>query len=262
MGCYNDDVLFIHIPKCGGTAVKEYMAANMLGVKWPRPATWFATKDDRRQITQADHKAAHQSTFESGLPIGHIPLRDISRFTGRPLDSWDKIIVTIRNPYYQQISQWLFWRERYARGENHVHDMHAASHPRFDTWVGTPNADFHIWYEQRFMESEAVVQKPSSAETNYEGFGGFYRYWLAVDGAIPQNVQIIRMEQMSREIPLALAPYMDGTPPDMYRRNAGPVNESKYLQYITDAPNTIKIVEAKFRWTFENDLYSRAELTS
>jgi hypothetical protein len=262
VGCYNDDVLFVHIPKCGGTAVKAYMAENLPGVKWPRPATWFMARDGRLEVTEADRKAAHQSTLDASLPIGHVPLRDIPRFTGRPLDSWDKIIVTIRNPYYQQISQWLFWRERYATGDYHAHDIHAASHPRFDSWVGTPNADFHVWYEQRFHEGESIARKPPSAETSYEGWGGFYPYWVGVDGAIPDNVHMIRMEEMSHQLPLALAPYMDGPPPEMYRRNEGPVDESKYLRYITDAPNTIKTIEAKFKWTFENGIYGRGEPTS
>jgi hypothetical protein len=94
VGCYNDDVLFVHIPKCGGTAVKAYMAENLPGVKWPRPATWFMARDGRLEVTEADRKAAHQSTLDASLPIGHVPLRDIPRFTGRPLDSWYKIIVT------------------------------------------------------------------------------------------------------------------------------------------------------------------------
>jgi hypothetical protein len=73
---------------------------------------------------------------------------------------------------------------------------------------------------------------------------------------------MIRMEEMSHQLPLALAPYMDGPPPEMYRRNEGPVDESKYLRYITDAPNTIKTIEAKFKWAFENGIYGRGEPTS
>jgi hypothetical protein len=258
MGCYNDDVLFIHIPKCGGTAVKEYMAQNLTDVKWPRNAHWFAMLDGRIDVTPGDEQRAAKTREESGLPIGHVPLRDIPNFTGRDIDSWERIIAVIRNPYHQQVSQWLFWRDRYAMGYEHPHDMYAAMHPRFDSWVGTPDADFHIWYEHRKSEQTPLAKRPPSAENDYANWGGFYPYWIGVGDKIPDNVQVLRQETLAHELPLALAPFMDGTPPPLHTTNVGPAKESKYLEYI-NRWEAVDAIEAKFFWAFDNELYPKIE---
>lgn len=239
MGAYNDDVLFIHIPKTGGTAFKHYMAAHLPDVKWPRP-------DDP------------QSVEDSKLPIGHIPLRDIPEFTGRPLDSWSRIVGIIRNPYEQQVSQWWFWHRRYAEGDEHPHSVHAAMHPRIHTWLLEPECDFHIWYEHRFHPNNPLIRKPPSAVTSYADWGGYYWYWLSVDGALPDNLVILKQEDLQTTGPAALAPFMDGTPPPMPEKNVG--GGMDWVQVFSaggiDRGNiSLAIITQKFRWCLENEYY-------
>lgn len=239
MGAYNDDVLFIHIPKTGGTSFKDYMAANLPGMKIPDPRD-----DDWNQTSK--------------LPIGHVPLRDIEAFTGRPLDSWDRIIGIIRNPYRQQVSQWWFWHKRYAEGDQHPNSVHAAMHPRIHTWLLEPECDFHIWYEQRFHADSPLVKKPPSAVTGYEGWGGYYKYWLTVDEEFPPNLHILKMEELDTTGPAALAPYIEGTPPPMIRTNVGERIDWKMVLASNGkaaANVTMEIIESKFRWCFETGQY-------
>lgn len=243
MGAYNDDVLFVHIPKTGGTAFKHYMAENLPAVKWPKPEDPEAIK-------------------ESGLPIGHVPLRDIPELTGRPLESWDRIIGIIRDPYRHQVSQWWFWHKRYAEGDAHPHSVHAGMHPRIHTWLLDPFCDFHIWYEHRFHPGSELVQKPPSAVTSYEGWGGYYLYWLGIDGVIPDNVTVLRQEELNHEGPLALAPYMDGPPPPMPEINKGGAIDWQ-LAFMSSgletANRSLDIVTCKFRWCLENGYYQRQQ---
>ena len=72
MGAYTDDVLFIHIPKCGGTAVKRYMLDHLQDVRWPRTDTWFWKERGliERDPTPEDEQAANESVQRSRLPIG------------------------------------------------------------------------------------------------------------------------------------------------------------------------------------------------
>jgi len=243
MGAYNDDVLFIHIPKTGGTAFKHYMAEHLPDVKWPNP-------DDE------------ESLEVSGLPIGHIPLRDIPAFTGRSLDSWDRIVGIVRDPYQQQVSQWWFWHRRYAEGDTHPHSVYAGMHPRIHSWLLDPFCDFHTWYEHRFHPSSELVQRPPSAVTNYEGWGGYYQYWLSVDGGMPANLTVIKQEELDHAGPLALAPYMDGTPPPMPHINRGGAIDWS-LVYMSNGPDianrSLDIVTSKFRWCLEKGLYKQQQ---
>ena len=245
MGAYNDDVLFIHIPKTGGTAAKHYMAAHLPGVKWPRPK-------------------APESVEESGLPIGHVPLRDIPMFTGRPLDSWEKIIAIVRNPYEHQVSQWWFWHRRYAEGDEHPHSVHAARHPRIHTWLLDPECDFHLWYEHCFHPGSPLTRKPPSAVTSYEGWGGYYFYWLSVDGKLPPNLTVLRQEELGHQLPLALAPYMDGPPPPLPEINVGGgMDWQKAFSAggLELGNRSMDIIWSKFQWVFEEvKMYKRQSM--
>lgn len=229
MGVFNEDLLFIHIPKTGGTAIKSWL--------------WDNLPNAQGQGRKGD---------ASGLPIGHVPLRDIEHYTGRSPSSFKRIIGIIRNPYSQQLSQWRFWRERYAIGDRHEQDMCAASHPELATWLQDPGCDFHMWYEQRWAASEPQRLKPSGVpKDGYEGFGGYYRYWLTVGDLIPPNVHIVKLEELARGWPKAV----DGFVPDPHapipRENAGPSRPYPVEWYYHDA-GARRLVEDKFRWAFEH----------
>lgn len=260
MGAYNDDVLYIHIPKTAGITCKEYMHEHLPDVKWPRTDEWFKNKGHPEKEAE---ELAKQSVEESKLPIGHIPLRDLPGLTGRPLNSWERIIGVVRNPYAQQVSQWNFWRDRYARGQIHMHDMAAASHPRIHTWLdqsGTPGVDFHIWYAHRFHAGEPWVEQPRG-DGRYDHWGGYYRFWLFDENnRKPDNLTILKTEELDQTFPAALAPWIAGTPPELGRLNTRP--HSKWEEYYSAADKariekSLAIVEEKFAWTFAEGLYTK-----
>ncbi len=231
MGAYNDTILFIHIPKTAGWSCKTYMKDNLPGVLLPEETL-------------------------ANLPIGHVRLQDIEGFTGRSPDSFEKILAVVRNPYEQQLSQWSFWRDRYARGQNHVHDLCAASFSRLEGWLEDPGCDFHIWYEQHMDRPNAEPQVVG--KQRYDDFGGFYRFWLTVDGEIPENVQVIRQENLDVEFPLALWPIEPLNGREYVTSAARPamphLNTSRHGTDVTKyyTPRAAELVEAKFQWAFEN----------
>lgn len=223
MGAYNDQVLFIHIPKTAGWSCKTYMAEHLEGVILP-------------------------DSPESKLPIGHIRLQDIEGFTGRAPDSFEKILAVVRNPYEQQLSQWSFWRDRFAKGYSHIHDRCAAAYARLEKWLEDPGCDFHIWYEQHMERPDA--DPPVVGKERYQDFGGFYRFWLTVDGEIPENVQVIRQENLSEEFPAAM--HGDSTKliyHPMPHLNTSHHDTNAKLYYT---PRAAQLVESKFKWAFEN----------
>lgn len=234
MGCYNDDVLFIHIPKCGGWSCKTYLRDNLPGILMP---------DDPA----------------SKLPIGHVRLQDIERFTGRTPDSFAKIIAIVRDPYEQQLSQWSFWRDRFARGGRHLHDQVAAMYATLGEFLQDPRCDFHVWYEQHhgfkpgavgaMQQATRKVDIPAQDGVNrYVDFGGCYRYWLTVENRLPVNLVIVRQENLSEEFPKAIAEFLDGDPPAMERLNTSPHSRDTKAYYT---PVAASLVEAKFAWAFD-----------
>jgi|GEM_PF-5577030 len=243
MGCYNDDVLFVHIPKTGGTAVKRYMMKVLPDAVWPNP---------RNEAMSAASK----------LPIGHVRLADIERFTGRPLDSWKLILAVLRDPYEQQLSQWMFWRERYAKGQRHIHDMVAALYPDLTGWLQDPRCDFHVWYQQyvgypNLISQQALARSAApEGENRYADFGGFYRFWLEVDGKIPEHVTTIDMHEIDERMPKLLEPFAKpgAIEAEIEHVNVGRHDVNPMVYYTAQAA---KLVEDKFRWTFAEGVYPR-----
>lgn len=232
MGAYTDDFLFIHIPKTGGTSVKQWLANHVQGVK-------LATDED------------------CGFPIGHIPLRDVKQWVGRCPSSFKRIVAVIRDPYEQQLSQWLFWADRYRRGQWHIHNYTAGISPTLTDFLQDPRSDFHCWYETNFAVLPVGGATPRSLEDpllRYEGFSGFYRFWLEVDGEIPENVELIRYEHLA-ESWARIAPEVTGKldAPSLPQANQGPRRIQYALEYYT--PLGVSIVTAKFAWTFAAGLY-------
>jgi len=221
VSAYNDDVLFIHIPKAGGTSVKRYMLDHLPGVK---------CFDPKRK----------ESAEETGFPVGHIRLADVQGFTGRPVDSWRLIVAVVRNPYEQQLSQWEFWRGRYARGSRHPFEVTAATYADLTLWLRDPGSDFTQWY----------LRQPWSdgVDNSTDGF----RFWLDVDGQIPPNVQISTKETMGDDIPRLMMP-SNSSPPVVPQLNLGYPRRDAIAYYT---PEGARIVEDRYKWAFSS-MYSK-----
>lgn len=236
MGAYNDDVLFIHIPKTGGTSVKRYMKECLPNVLCPDPADEVATA-------------------ASKLPIGHVRLADIERFTGRSPDSWKLILAVLRDPYEQQLSQWSFWRDRFAKGGRHVHDVVAAAHLDLTAWLEDPRCDFHVWYLQHIghplvKAQQTTPKEPSpDGENRYEDFGGCYRFWLEVDGEFPINLKTVDISTMGEVVPKMLEPYKELHHCFFPTTNPSPHGKDVKAYYT---PRAARMVEEKFAWAFAN----------
>lgn len=228
MGAYSDDLLFLHIPKCGGDAVKRYLKEHIDGMCIPG--------DDGYQF-----------------PIGHIRLRDVEEYLGRPPESFKTILATVRNPYDQQLSQWRFWADRFARYRQHELDIVAQRYGRLGDFLLDVDCDFHRWYELNIRGGLGEITTATPANL-YLGFGGQYRFFLDVDGKIPKNVRVVRLEELDKHLPHILAPFTNATLPPVPVTNKGPGLSNDTADYYTRL--AVRLVEAKSRWAFE-EFYER-----
>ena len=255
MGCYNDEILFIHIPKCAGWTVKNYMKDNLPGVVMP------TDPDPENPMIQA-------------MPMGHIRLQDIEAATGRHPSTWEKIVAVVRNPYERELSQALYWATRALKGHRHIHDKTTWKYVRewilredvasaalesgkvfqwlpehidFTGWILDSDTQFHVWYEQHVID-------PRKTRKGYSDFGGFYRYWLELDAVMPDNLHIIKQENIAEELPRVLFPERDNFDPPP---PVPTMNKTNYVRatiaYYT--PLAARIVDERYRYCFDQGWY-------
>jgi hypothetical protein len=253
MGCYNDDVLFIDIPRTSGRwSVKQYLHDHLPDVLMP---------DDPR----------------SKLPIEYVRLQDIERFTGRRPESFETILAVVRNPYEQQLSQMAFWAKRFLQGGRHVHDVNTwryvaadvvnedlakcifdpvafefqPRHLNLTGFVPDPRCDFALWYMQHygFAPGQRPTEQEAARITNRELVDGRYNFWLTVDGKIPSNVVTLRAERLEHDLPRLIGPMAgEELPPPEY------LNTSPHSLTTRDfyTPAAMRAVQYKFEWAFDH----------
>lgn len=220
MGAYNDDVLFIHVPKCAGWTVKRWLEQVLPGFVLPQKGP-------------------------GELPQGHTALRDMEQWTGRPPSSYRRIVAVVRNPYEREASEWLYRRDRFARGARHWFDCLAEAHGTLTSFLCDPYSEYHRLNEEQPGQTRRM--KPLAKET-YATYGGFWPYWLGIDGEIPSNVYIIRMENLEAELTEAVRPFAKEPLPDIPKLNATPHGDlMRYHSWLS-----IDATEHRYQWAFDN----------
>ena len=162
---YNDDLLFIHIPKCGGCSVTNAARKGLPGFIEPG-------------VKRKHHKP--------GVPIGHIRAVDFEHFTGRPLNTFKRIFATTRDPVATEWSKWNFWRMRYFQDGEFVSWRHPADQfawdRTFDEFVSSGIDPFNEWYCNEIVED---------AKPDYNDVGRF-NWWLT------EQVETVRIEDVEK----------------------------------------------------------------
>ena len=220
-------IAFVHVPKTAGWSVKQWLC----------------------QCFDMDDTNPQALLRSQGFPIGHVRLTECPTHLQRPLDSFETIIAIIRDPYERELSQWKFWWERRARGGTHVHDVVAGQYNNLTDFLRDPRSQFHVWYRQHHE------RPPVEQRLQYRDVGGFYRYFLE---PFPDNLSIIRLEDMQRDLPPLVEPFMDKPVPPIPSTNESASRGSPVEWYSGEA---CRIVNERYEWTWKNGWYKQWDLS-
>lgn len=136
-----------------------------------------------------------------------------------------KVLATIRNPYDHAVSCYFFYRYYYPK-------LRGLSFDDFVTWYTAPPEDNeNLWLQKDNFFS-----------------------WLQIDGKIPNNVVVLKLEELQQSIRHAFQ-----WPEPLYdvehRNRTWERNQALY-EYYTN-PDTIKKVTRFYNWTFDKKYYKR-----
>lgn len=158
---FNSDLLFIHVPKTGGTAVTNHLLQVL-----PRPI-WYAYPNFRpdlaeKGITQIQG-IRHETLAEA---------RDVLISFGRELRQFQCIIAILRDPYAMEVSRFTYLQKGYPYDRGHNQDLALSGN----------------------FENFAIYSQNHCGETR-----PIQSYFL-LDGQVPENLRILRAESLETEL--------------------------------------------------------------
>lgn len=208
-----DDYLFVHYPKTAGKTLTRFFVQA-----WPRPIAGYISKG---QV----HELADCELEKTGIVVGrgHENLKqsaEIVAEAGGDIRNMKGIFCCIRNPYDLMVSNYHFMRQTYPANKE--------------------RNNFIIAHENSFVDfcEKVGVSSPSN--------------WMTLDGVQPDNLQIIRFEQMNDDLNRFSEKFGFDMPV------LGHLNASKrahYSEYMCE--RTEKAIAEKFSYWFDKGYYQR-----
>ncbi len=235
---FNEEFLFLHIPKTGGTSVSAYLLRNLA------PPVYFVG-----------------NLPAPGLPPGrvripgepHTPLAYAQRVTagqGLALEDFRAIVVAVRNPYDMLVSAYSFMQS--------MRSMRAilANPGSFSTQqLNATETFWQLALDEDFHRMAIALGRAKTRKSLGGWMGGWSQpeRYCTLNGEIPPNLTVVRIENIAEELGSVLDSLGIEMTEPIPRLNASPhLPASAY--YTTEAEEA---VYETFRWVFDQGYYAR-----
>jgi hypothetical protein len=211
------DLLFIHIPKTGGMSVSQYLLKLL-----PKPVYYAQpTPDDNirdKGILQIPGKR-HESLEEA---------RKVVAEYGFEVRNFPLILAILRNPYSLEVSRYAYLR---------------AGHP----WDRGPNQQLALMGDfETFAKESFYHGGPSKTIESY----------LLLDGKLPENLEIVRFEELIEGMEKALRRIgIEGGVADFPWVNRS--QHGDHRSYYTEGAE--EAVYRRYKWVFDHGFYERMD---
>ncbi len=216
---FNNDILFIHIGKTGGTSAAKYLCSTLNGPVYnvvPKGAQEIQYGHETNLIGQ------RHAILEEALAF-------TKKHSNLGLKDFKKVIAVIRNPYNLEISLFNYYK-RLIENNPTILD-------------GAPK------------RKEIILQDDFAAFVKgkfYHRNGIHIKKYVSLDGKIPKKVEVIKFEEMTDRFIELGSQFGNGNADFPHLNKTKPVDVTNFVTKELEP-----ILYRKYRWVFEYGNYSR-----
>ena len=214
---FNQDLLFLHVPKTGGMAVTNKLL-NIL----PKPIYYALPEGAKDKFHNPPQIIATPGKRHGNLQEAQ---EWISQYD-KTLASFKKIVATVRNPYAMEVSRYFYLRLGHAWDRGQAQTI--ALENDFETFA---------------IKSPYFGRQDSQVE-NY----------FVINGAIPDNLVVIKNESLHSDLGNVLSE-LDLTMDEPIQK-LNETKHDDYSQYII-TPEAEVAIYNRYQWLFDSGFYQR-----
>lgn len=236
---FSKDLLFIHVPKTAGMSTSGYLLDILSKpVYLTHPVEVWNDALAEKGIVQIVGKR-HEALPEA---------RDVVARYGFAIDRFPIILATIRNPYDLEVSRYTYLRRQHPweRG------------PEQELALACTFEEFAVKNQQRggSWATGAVTTRDPAATADWgrdqPEYPNELRDFYQLDGRVPDNLRMIRFENLVEDLTDALCSVgIEGRPEDFPWVNRS--RQDHYLGYYTRRAE--EAVYRRYQWVFDRGMY-------
>lgn len=214
---FNRDILFIHLGKTGGISVASYLCRVL-----KPPVVSVVRFDEFHKLKQVGHEIMISWKRHANL----VAARAFLKSKNILIEDFKKMIIVIRDPVDLDFSYY-----RHLRTPRYIKKL--SKHPVNKGRVEAAQKDYPFFAKQNF--------------THYQGN---LKDFFELDGKIPENMEIIRFENLSEAIPETVKPFTVkeiGFP----HINASP----EQMERPALSADALRSIKEKYRWIYDKNFY-------
>ena len=221
---FSDDVVFIHIPRTGGSSCSHYLLRCLRG------PIHNCHAGAAKETARIDRRCIHPHTDVNRHCSLRGAERHIRRLTGQSLAEKRLLLAVVRHPFALEYSFYMHLRKPNARKRR----MQVAPEQ-----VRLARGDFRSFVARAGYFREGMRQED---------------YFL-LDGDIPANLKLLKFEDLPELVPRAVAPFArEDKIVEFPHRNRSAASEAGLHQLLDE--ETRELIRRKHSWLFERGYYS------
>ena len=223
----NPEVLFLHIPKTGGTSCTDYLCQALRGPVF---------------LSSLHYQTSPVHFHASVIPgISHETLAEIrdardgiAQQTGIRLDDITLIVAVLRHPYQIELSNYHFYRN----GNQNILRHKMFRDERTEWRIGLAQGDFADF-----------VANSGHFRVRSDGTDIRCEDYLLVDGELDPRIHLLRAESLSEDFPRLLAPYTRGPVDFPFTNRSRPDGAAPFETLDSDLQ---RLIYVKHKWVFDH----------